>query len=58
MSIIDRIFTRIGASDNLNEGKSTFFVEMEETYNSLKNGTFNSLIIMDELGKINVNKNR
>lgn len=51
LSLVDRIFTRIGASDNLNEGKSTFFVEMEEAYNSVKHGTFNSFIIMDELGR-------
>ena len=51
MSIVDRIFTRIGAADKLLEGKSTFFVEMEETSNAVKQGSFNSLVIMDELGR-------
>jgi DNA mismatch repair protein MSH6 len=48
---VDRIFTRIGASDRILEGKSTFFVEMEETLNILKFGTFRSLAIVDELGR-------
>ena len=47
----DRIFTRLGASDRILEGKSTFFVEMEETNNILKFGTFKSLAIVDELGR-------
>mgnify|MGYP001009312251 CR=1 FL=1 len=51
MSMIDRIFTRIGASDNLMEGKSTFYIEMEETKSALIDATSNSLIIMDELGR-------
>ena len=51
MTLVDRIFTRIGASDKLIEGKSTFYVEMEETKNILENATINSLIIMDELGR-------
>jgi len=51
MSIVDRIFTRIGASDKLSEGKSTFYIEMEETVNVIKYGTMNSLAIMDELGR-------
>lgn len=48
---IDRIFTRIGASDRITEGKSTFFVEMEETYNIVTQATKNSLVILDELGR-------
>ena len=51
MTIVDRIFTRIGANDKLLEGKSTFYVEMEETKNIIDNATINSLIIMDELGR-------
>lgn len=49
--IIDRIFTRIGASDKLEEGKSTFFIEMEETKSILTYGTSKSLAIIDELGR-------
>jgi DNA mismatch repair protein MSH6 len=48
---VDRIFTRLGASDRILEGKSTFFVEMEETNNILKCATFKSLAIVDELGR-------
>jgi len=48
---VDRIFTRLGASDRILEGKSTFFVEMEETNNILKGATFKSLAIVDELGR-------
>lgn len=51
MTIVDRIFTRIGASDRLIEGKSTFYIEMEETLNAVKYGTKDSLVIMDELGR-------
>ena len=51
MTIVDRIFTRIGASDKLIEGKSTFYIEMEETKNIIENATIHSLIIMDELGR-------
>jgi DNA mismatch repair protein MutS len=48
---IDRIFTRIGASDDLSSGKSTFMVEMSETANILNNATSNSLVLMDEIGR-------
>ncbi len=48
---IDRIFTRIGASDDLASGRSTFMVEMEETASILNNATRNSLVIMDEVGR-------
>ncbi len=48
---IDRIFTRIGASDDLASGRSTFMVEMSETANILHNATENSLILMDEIGR-------
>ena len=48
---VDRIFTRIGASDRILEGKSTFFVEMEETKNVLQWATPRSLAILDELGR-------
>lgn len=50
-TLVDQIFTRIGASDNILENKSTFFLELEETKNILDNATENSLIIMDELGR-------
>ncbi|MBC7197532.1 MAG: DNA mismatch repair protein MutS, partial [Deferribacterales bacterium] len=48
---IDRIFTRIGANDNLSQNESTFMVEMMETGNILNNATENSLIILDEIGR-------
>jgi len=48
---IDKIFTRIGASDDLTSGRSTFMVEMSETANILHNATANSLILMDEVGR-------
>ncbi|MEJ2038269.1 MAG: DNA mismatch repair protein MutS [Desulfosarcinaceae bacterium] len=49
--ITDRIFTRVGALDNLSAGQSTFMVEMEETANILNNATAHSLVIMDEIGR-------
>ena len=51
ISIVDRIFTRIGASDDLAMGQSTFMVEMQELSNILENATKNSLIILDEIGR-------
>lgn len=51
IGICDRIFTRIGASDNLGAGQSTFMVEMIETANILNNATSKSLIILDEIGR-------
>ncbi|NOZ38521.1 MAG: DNA mismatch repair protein MutS, partial [Gammaproteobacteria bacterium] len=48
---IDRIFTRIGASDDLASGRSTFMVEMSETANILHNATDQSLVLMDEIGR-------
>ena len=48
---IDRIMTRLGANDNIMQGKSTFFVELSETKKILSNATPNSLVILDELGR-------
>jgi len=48
---VDRIFTRIGAGDDLARGRSTFMVEMSETANILHNATANSLVLMDEIGR-------
>lgn len=48
---IDRIFTRVGAADDLASGRSTFMVEMTETANILHNATENSLVLMDEIGR-------
>jgi len=48
---VDRIFTRVGASDNLARGQSTFMVEMQECANILNNATGNSLVIVDEIGR-------
>ena len=51
MPIVDRIFTRIGAQDNLSRGESTFFIEMQESARILNHATKKSLIIMDEIGR-------
>ena len=51
IGICDRIFTRVGASDDLAQGQSTFMVEMTEVANILRNATPSSLIIMDEIGR-------
>ena len=51
IGIVDRIFTRVGASDNLVMGRSTFLVEMNETANILNNATRRSLLILDEIGR-------
>lgn len=51
IGVMDRIFTRIGASDDLSRGQSTFMVEMSETANILNNATSRSLVILDEIGR-------
>jgi DNA mismatch repair protein MutS len=51
IDLVDRIFTRIGASDDLSRGQSTFMVEMTETANILNNATGRALIILDEIGR-------
>jgi len=51
IGVVDRIFTRVGASDNLVGGESTFMVEMNETANILNNATRRSLIVLDEIGR-------
>ncbi|EKO3925413.1 DNA mismatch repair protein MutS [Vibrio metschnikovii] len=51
IGLLDRIFTRIGASDDLASGRSTFMVEMTETANILHNATQHSLVLMDEIGR-------
>jgi DNA mismatch repair protein MutS len=51
IGIVDRIFTRVGASDNIAAGESTFLVEMQEAANILNNASFKSLILLDEIGR-------
>ncbi len=51
IGVVDRIFTRVGAMDNLRKGQSTFMVEMNETANILNNATEKSLVILDEIGR-------
>jgi DNA mismatch repair protein MutS len=51
IGVTDRIFTRVGASDDLSKGQSTFMVEMNETANILNNATAASLVILDEIGR-------
>lgn len=51
IGVVDRIFTRVGASDDLSQGQSTFMVEMSELANILNNSTKKSLIILDEIGR-------
>ncbi len=51
VDLVDRIFTRIGASDDISRGQSTFMVEMSETANILNNATTESLIVLDEIGR-------
>src|SRR5947199_178207 len=51
IGIADRIFTRVGASDELSRGQSTFMVEMTEAANILNNATLKSLVILDEIGR-------
>ena len=51
IGLVDRIFTRIGASDDLTKGQSTFMVEMNETANIIRHATTKSLVILDEIGR-------
>ena len=51
IGVVDRIFTRVGANDDLARGQSTFMVEMNETALILNNATKNSLVILDEIGR-------
>ncbi|HSL88848.1 MAG TPA: hypothetical protein VK870_06085, partial [Ignavibacteriaceae bacterium] len=51
IGLVDRIFTRVGASDNITAGESTFLVEMQEAANILNNATSKSLVLLDEIGR-------
>ena len=51
IGVVDRIFTRVGASDDLARGESTFMVEMIETANILRHATAASLVVLDEVGR-------
>ena len=51
LGVVDRIFTRVGASDDLSAGQSTFMVEMTEVATILNEATRNSLVILDEIGR-------
>ena len=51
MGVVDKVFTRVGASDNISQGESTFMVEMNEAANILNNMTSHSLVLCDELGR-------
>jgi DNA mismatch repair protein MutS len=51
IGLVDRVFTRVGASDDLSRGQSTFMVEMNETANIINNATERSLVILDEIGR-------
>jgi len=51
VGLVDRIFTRVGANDDLSRGQSTFMVEMNETANIVNNATERSLVILDEIGR-------
>lgn len=51
IGIVDRIYTRVGASDNISAGESTFLVEMQEAANILNNATSKSLVLLDEIGR-------
>jgi len=51
IGVVDRLFTRVGASDDLSSGRSTFMVEMQETANILHNATPRSLVVLDEIGR-------